>query len=100
MIFYEVTLEVDREIAADYLHWLKVHMVQMLALPGFVDAQRFARTDTPEAERATFVVRYRLRDQAALDAYFANHAADMRADGLRAFGTRFSATRRVLRELN
>ncbi|TDR38937.1 uncharacterized protein DUF4286 [Tahibacter aquaticus] len=97
MIVYEVTLQVERGIAADFAAWLHEHVAQILALPGFVDAQQFARVDeAADSTHCTLVVAYRLRDQAALDAYFAKHAAAMRADGLARFGTRFSATRRVL----
>lgn len=97
MIVYEVTLQVERGIAADFTAWLREHRLQMLALPGFVDAQQFSRVDeASDSTHCTFVMAYRLRDQAALDAYFAEHAAAMRADGLARFGTRFSATRRVL----
>lgn len=100
MIVYEVTLEVERAIADEYLDWLGPHVAQILALPGFVDARRYERSDVDDAAHRTFVVAYRLRDQAALDAYFAEHAAALRADGLRRFGQRFSASRRVLREIS
>lgn len=100
MIVYEVSIEVDRAIAEIYLDWLREHVARMLSFDGFVQAQIAERADLPEdAPRHGFVVAYRLRDAAALDAYFAHHAAAMRADGERRFGGRFSASRRVLREL-
>lgn len=100
MIVYEVSIDVDRSIGEIYLDWLRDHVAQMLSFDGFVDARLHERCDVAEdLPRRTFVIAYRLRDQAALDAYFANHAAGMRADGERHFGGRFSASRRVLREL-
>lgn len=100
MIVYEVSIDVDRAIVAAYLEWLREHVAQMLRFDGFVEAHIAERADLPDdAPRHGFVIAYRLRDRAALDAYFANHATDMRADGERRFGGRFSASRRVLREL-
>lgn len=97
MIVYEVNLSVDRELADAYRHWLTGHVQAMLALPGFVDAQRFDVLQPAQAtDRVEFCVQYRLRDAAALDAYLATHAAAMRADGITRFGDRFSASRRVM----
>lgn len=98
MIVYEVTLQVDRDIVADYRDWLHGHIAQIVALPGFVGAQLFETRDDPalEVARCGFVVTYRLTDQAALQRYFDEFAPALRADGLARFGGRFSATRRVL----
>lgn len=97
MIVYEVNLSVDWAIADAYRVWLAGHVEAMLALPGFVGAERYDVLQSPAAaERAEFCVHYRLRDAAALDAYLEQHAARMRAEAIERFGERFSATRRVL----
>lgn len=94
-IEYEVSLDVDAAIGDDYLAWLRDHVAQMCALPGFTGAT-LLEADADEGRRL-FVARYRLRDRVALDAYLREHAPSMRADGQRRFGERFRATRRVLR---
>lgn len=100
MIVYEVSIDVDRAIGDVYLDWLRGHVAQMLRFEGFVAATLYERDDRPaEAERRGFVVAYRVRDRAALEAYLTDHAAAMRADGERRFGGRFAANRRVLHEL-
>jgi hypothetical protein len=38
-VLYEVTLDVEAGIEAEYHAWLRDHVAQMLALPGFVDAR-------------------------------------------------------------
>ena len=97
-VVYEVNLDVDTGIEADYRTWLRGHVAQMLALPGFVDARTAEVLDPPPAPgRVVFCVHYRLRDEAALQAYFDRHAAGMRGDGVARFGDRFRASRRVLR---
>jgi quinol monooxygenase YgiN len=97
MIVYEVNLSVDWSVADAYRAWLAEHVTAMLALPGFVSAERFDVLQPPgEAERARFCVHYRLSDAAALERYLTQHAAAMRADAIERFGERFSANRRVL----
>ena len=98
MIVYEVSLQVDRDIVADYLHWLHGHITQIVALPGFVGAELLqTREDAAlDSTRCGYVVVYRLTDAAALQRYFDEFAPALRADGQARFGGRFSATRRVL----
>lgn len=96
-VVYEVTVEVDIAIQRAYRGWLRHHVAAMLALPGFIAAQCFevAEPAAPPG-RIALCVQYRLRDAQALAAYMVEHAPRMRADGVARFGSRFSATRRVL----
>lgn len=93
MIVYEVDLEVDNAIADEFDAWLERHARDMCALPGFTGASLWKVDDDTRVRR---VARYTLIDRAALDRYLDEHAPAMRADGVRRFGTRFAATRRVL----
>ncbi len=97
-VLYEVTLRARPAIAAELQAWLHVHIAEMLALPGFLDA-RLSMPVPDDEDAAEFCCQYRLRDAAALDAYLREHAPRMREDGLRRFGDGFSAQRRVLRIL-
>ena len=68
-VIYEVNLDIDAGIAAEYRSWLHAHVAQMLALPGFIDAQLHDVVDpAPAAGRIVICTRYRLRDAAALPA--------------------------------
>ena len=98
-VVYEVTLRVRPAIAAAYRAWLDEHVRAIVALPGFLDA-RVSRVLPPEDDAVVFCCHYRLRDQAAFDAYLRDHAPRMREDGLRRFGDGFTATRRVLEVLD
>lgn len=93
---YEVSIEVDAELADEYRSWLCEHARQMLALPGFIDAQLWEVERQAEAARIGLVACYTLRDRAALEAYLAGPAQQMRAAGRARFGERFTATRRIL----
>lgn len=94
MILYEVRIAVDRELAEEYRGWLEPHIHEIIALPGFEYAELLREEGTPE--RAVFVTHYWLRDRIALEGYLRDHAPRLRDDGLRRFGGRFSAERRVL----
>ncbi len=101
-IIYEVSLLVDAEIAERYLPWLKQHVSEMLALPGFIEAQIEQIMESTHESGQTptkFNVRYRLCDAKALQVYFSEHAQRMRQDGMDRFGGRFSAQRRILKAL-
>ena len=95
-ITYEVNVFVRRDSEVGYRAWLVKHIAEILALPGFVDAQCFDVQQDGSADDIAICVHYRLQSQAALDNYFEHHAARLRADGVAKFGDRFRATRRVL----
>ena len=94
-VIYEVNLEADAYIAGPFDTWLRDHIADMLQFEGFRSAEILDDPSAPEG-RIRRIVQYRLRDQAALDGYLANHAPHMRAQGVARFGDRFSAERRVL----
>lgn len=97
-VIYEVNIEVDASAHEEYRVWLRDHVAEILALPGFTGAKVFEVLEPPpSAGRVGLCVQYSLRDQAALDDYLRDHAPRLRADGLARFGDRFQATRRVLR---
>ena len=99
MIVYTVDLDVDVELAAEYLPWLRGHVREMLTLPGFVDAQIFERVEPqPDNGHAAFSVHYRLRDRAAFNDYLRERAPGMRKASAR-FGDRVRASRGLLKLL-
>lgn len=97
-VVYEVNIDLDAAIEAEYRGWLGGHVDELLALPGFIDARVFDVIDPPPAAgRIALCMQYRLRDEAALQDYLALHAPRLRGEGIARFGSAFVATRRVLR---
>lgn len=94
-VIYEVNLTIVNDVIEQFDAWLKKHIDEMLAIPGFISASTsvIENDDNDTKQRC---VQYRLTDQAALDAYFENDAERMRAHGLKKFPNKISATRRVL----
>lgn len=91
-ILYEVVITTDPSVRADYLAWLRLHMEEMLEFDGFLSAEMFVDSENGDE----FTCHYRLRDMAAMEAYLAGPAKEMRADGVRRFGDKISARRRIL----
>lgn len=97
-VIYEVNIEVDAAAHDDYRAWLRDHIAEILALPGFTGAKVFDVLEPPpSAGRIGLSVQYALKDREALDDYLREHAPRLRADGVARFGDRFQATRRILR---
>ena len=94
MILYEVRLDVDAAVAAEYRDWLAAHVREILALPGFLRADILS--EPRAAGRVGWCVHYWLVDQPALEAYLRDHEPRLRAEGLARFPGRFSGERRVL----
>jgi hypothetical protein len=106
MLLYEVNLTVDGDVAPRYSSWLREHIREMLDLDGFEAAVWYASSDDgdtapdpdePTGDR-TWTVQYQVRDRDALQAYFDEHAEDMRRDGAQQFGEYVDAERRILEQ--
>jgi hypothetical protein len=94
-LVYEVTLDISADAAPEFDVWLKSHVRDMLALPGFRDA-RVLTPEDPEPGAVRRVVQYTLAGRAELDRYLAEQAPRMRAEGVKRFGDRLKTNRRVL----
>ncbi|HEX7375434.1 MAG TPA: DUF4286 family protein [Steroidobacteraceae bacterium] len=94
-VLYEVNLDADAAIEGPFDTWLRDHIADLLQLDGFRSAEILEDRTAPPG-RVRRIVQYRLRDQAALDAYLRDHAPVMRTQGVAKFGDRYSTERRVL----
>src|SRR5215472_16916117 len=93
-LVYEVTLVIGADQVADFDVWLKAHVRDMLALPGFRDA-RILKPEGAEPGAERRVVQYILGSRADLERYVAEHAPRMRAEGVKRFGDKLKTSRRV-----
>ncbi|NNL89678.1 MAG: DUF4286 family protein [Marinicaulis sp.] len=94
-ILYEVNVTLAPDIREAYAKWLGAHVDEMLSIDGFIGASVYVDTE----DDCKMTAHYILRDQAALDSYLAEHAPHMREDGVKHFGDKFKATRRVMQTL-
>jgi len=100
MIIYEVNCTVQNQIYLDFKAWLKIHIDEMLQLPGFIKAETFLHSDLHSSTERCIVIQYHLDSEESLEEYFSVFAPQMRSDGIKQFGGYFSITRRVLSSYN
>ena len=110
---YQVALKIDKSIFNEFNQWLTDHIKEMLTLPGFVKAKtmlshNILSKDGDDLQNKTYVdvddsskgfieltVIYKVENLQKMEEYFNVHAAKMRGDGVKRFGDKFSAERRV-----
>lgn len=97
MLIYEINLKINIEIYPKYLEWLKNHIKEILAMPGFTKALLLTESETSNEELINITVQYYVDSEENLDNYLINHSQRMRADGLTKFPNKFTATRRILK---
>jgi len=94
-------LKIDNDTADAYIAWLKRHIPEMLQVEGFETAKIFTRNPKDEnaeadEKRKWFCVQYIVRKREDVDNYLQHHAAGFRAEGIKLFGGKFEAARRIL----
>lgn len=101
MIIYEVNLTIHNDIFEEYYQWLIGHVGKMLTFKGFQKAElakeQMPHNDTSKATKIT--VRYFINNDENLSDYLKIHALAMREEGIKKFGNKFSALRRIFTEL-
>ncbi len=106
MLIYEVNLTVDGDAAPRYSPWLREHIREILNLDGFEAAVWYDRSEdgdtVPEDDEPTdprtWTIQYQVRDRAALQAYFDEHAEEMRREGTEKFGDHVESRRRIFEQ--
>jgi hypothetical protein len=95
MIIYNVTINVDKSIAKDWLDWIKEHIPQVLATGKFKEA-KLTKVLVDDDEADTYSIQYRAHSREALDLYYAEDADSLRGDGLKRFADKMLTFRTEL----
>lgn len=96
MVIYEVNLEINADIYAEYYQWLLEHVKAMLRFTGFKKAELGQVVDQAETNLKNIRISYLIDTYEDLQNYFSEHAVSMRLDGVKRFGNGFRATRRII----
>jgi hypothetical protein len=94
-VIYEVSLEIEQEVAAEFDAWLAGHIDDMLTTPGFLMARTFTLENSVDGS-ACRVTHFHIESEADLERYLAGPAAAMRQAATDRFGDKFTASRRIL----
>ena len=91
-VYYEVNLEINKEIAQEYLDWLIPHSIEMLEIDGFLDVtfNDFIKVkEDNDANIVRKVVVYKVESMEKMQQYFDNQAKKMRGGAVSKFGGKF-----------
>jgi len=101
MIIYNVTVKTEKEIAKDYLKWLKEeHLNDMMNTGLFSDYRLCRLMDEEESDGVTFVIQYHCDSIENYQSYIDEHAPGMRKKSLAKFADKFVAFRTVMELIN
>ena len=96
MIVYNVTINVDADVAAEWLHWMKtVHIPDVMATGMFLD-NRICRVLAEEDGGLTYAIQYTAADMATYERYKTEHAPRLQAETQMHYGGKFVAFRTLL----
>jgi len=94
-IIYNVTINIDESIHAEWLIWIKEHIPKVLATGKFEKAT-LTKVLVEEDEGHTYSVQYRSYSRAALDTYYKEDAEKLKAEGMKKFADKMLAFRTEL----
>lgn len=96
MIIYNVTVNVDDSVKEEWLHWINIHIPQVLATGKFLEAKLTKVLVEEELGGTTYSIQYRAKTRTALEEYYRDHAERLRQDGLKRFADKTVAFRTEL----
>lgn len=95
MIIYQVDIEIHNEnIYEDYLHWLDLHILEMLKVRGFRECSLLKYELTNQKQLLS--VRYNVENRESLEEYLQLHSQKMRSEGITKFHNEVTYERHIL----
>lgn len=97
MLIYNVTIQVEKEIAAQWLQWLMhEHIPDVMNTGCFVHHQIVKLLDVDESDAVTYAIQYHADNREILDKYLNDHSPALRKQGTEKWGDRFVAFRTIM----
>lgn len=100
MYIYNVTINVDESILAEWLIWIEKHIPEVLATGKFISAKMTQVLVDEEMGGATYSIQYTAKTREDLDNYYKHDANKLRTDGMKKFADKMLAFRTKLKVIN
>lgn len=101
MLIYNVTVQVDKEIDAQWLAWLQAeHIPELMSTGCFSHYQVVKLLDVDESEAITYAIQYYSASRNLLDKYLNEYAAELRKKTTEKWRDRFVAFRTIMEVIN
>ena len=98
-VTYQVNVKVQKEISEKYYLWLTNHIKEIMTINGFLSANLSKLEDSSDINTESYCVNYILESREKLENYFINFAPKMRQEGIDRFGNKFSAERKIMKNI-
>ncbi len=96
MIIYNVTVNIDEDVAVEWLQWMKdVHIPEVMQTGMFTD-QRICRVLAEEAGGLTYAIQYTCKDMETYEKYRDEFAPALQQATAKKYGGKFVAFRTLL----
>lgn len=101
MIIYNVTSSVDKEIAEEWLSWMKDKHIPELLKTGLFEHYKILKVHSHDENEPTlsFAVQYYSKSIADVNEYLTKYAPRLRDDVQKRYGNRVLAYRTLLEEV-
>lgn len=96
MYIYNVTVSVDRELAEDWLNWMKTVHVPDVLNTGHFTGNKICKVLNVNDEGETFSVQYTFEKMSDIEEYQKNHAPRLQAEHTKRYEGRYAAFRTLL----
>ncbi|MCD8404209.1 DUF4286 family protein [Tenacibaculum dicentrarchi] len=100
MYIYNVTINIDQSVHQEWLVWIENHIPEVLNTGHFLSAKLTQVLVEEEMGGTTYSVQYTAKTRENLDAYYNNHADELRAASFKKFGNKMLAFRTELQVIN
>lgn len=96
MYIYNVTVSIDKDLAEEWLNWMKtVHIPDVLQTGHFTE-NKICKVLNVNDEGETFSVQYTFKKMSDIEEYQKNHAARLQAEHSKRYEGRYAAFRTLL----
>lgn len=96
MYIYNVTVSIDKELAEEWLTWMKtVHIPDVLNTGHFTD-NKICKVLNVNDDGETFSVQYSFNSMEDIEAYQKNHAPRLQAEHSKRYEGKYAAFRTLL----
>jgi len=97
MYIYNVTINIDETIQAEWLVWIESHVEKILATGCFLSAKMTQVLVEEEMGGVTYSIQFTTSSREELDEYYKTYADDIRKESHQKFGNKMLAFRTELK---
>ena len=96
MYIYNITINIDKAVHAEWLVWIQNHIEKTLATGYFLSAKMTQVLVEEEMGGYTYSIQYTTDSKETLEKYYQEDAETLRSDGAKRFAGKFVAFRTEL----